>query len=263
MKEKGPTPVDVSSVHDPLADRSPKVQNHPFPERSIEVLCTDRTAGSALGLSSAHRGEARVQPRAYVRLKDESTPNALKRHSISFLKIEITCNCGRQSDGQAVSIAGNFCFDHVYPEVYTEAKPRSILALLSRQQRAFALYAPGIPRERAVRSHNAMAWYRHRERISCARMPDSAYGVWRSDAARDIRIRRSLSGGNAAQRLPHPLLERGDPHVERQVDAHRRIFDHADDSRDESLELCIAADQLRAWKAILQFARKYVRDRRP
>ena len=73
---------------------------------------------------------------------------------------------------------------------------------------------------------------------------DRAHGRGRSDALRELRVRRRAADGDLGERVPDPLLEQRTAQVERQSEAEAGRLDEPDDAGDDALELRVAPDQL-------------------
>ena len=95
---------------------------------------------------------------------------------------------------------------------------------LALEQRALALDTPAVARERAVVADDAMARNGDRERVRRAGLRHGAHRLGAPMRAAISRVARRRAGRDLAQRLPHPLLESGAAHVERQVQAQRRAL---------------------------------------
>ena len=122
------------------------------------------------------------------------------------------------------------------------------------EQKAPALDAPRISRERTVIADHAMAGNGDGEIVRRARAGDRAHRLRRPDAPRDFGVGHGLADGNLLQRLPHPLLEGGAADVERKIQADPRRLDEADDPRDQSLIVAVGANETRLREAILEIA---------
>src|SRR5687768_18305549 len=92
----------------------------------------------------------------------------------------------------------------------------------------------------------------HRERVGATRLRHRADRCWRAETPRDVGVAPRRSRRDLAQGLPDALLEGRPAHIERQVDRRRRCLNQPNDLRDQFLETCIATDELRVRKAILQ-----------
>ena len=76
----------------------------------------------------------------------------------------------------------------------------------------------------------------------------------RADAFGDLRIGGGGASRNLAQRFPHAALEGGAAHIQRQVQAQRRVFDEAHHLGHPAFELGVGADQAGLAEAFLQAA---------
>src|SRR4051794_126200 len=103
-----------------------------------------------------------------------------------------------------------------------------------------------------------MARNGHGQSIGRTRTGHGAHGLWRSDSARKLGIADGAPHRDPAERPPAALLKGSSSQIERQVEPQAGRLDHADDTGHDPLERGVAADQMRARKAILQIARKPV-----
>src|SRR5690606_21220221 len=113
--------------------------------------------------------------------------------------------------------------------------------------------------EAAVAAHRAVAGDGDGELVGGAGAGDRAYRARLADAPRDLRVGRLAAGRDLAQRAPHPFLEGGAAHVQRQVEADARRFDEADHGGDHALVVRVAAHQFGLGEAVLQVARERIR----
>src|SRR3712207_3071038 len=97
------------------------------------------------------------------------------------------------------------------------------------------------------------------DRVRRARLRHRAHGVRSADAPRELGITQRFACRDLSERLPHTLLKRRATDVERQIEPYTRRFHQRHDLCHELLEFSIAADQLRAWKAVLQITSQRVR----
>src|SRR5205823_6995100 len=126
------------------------------------------------------------------------------------------------------------------------------------EEPTLALHAPAIARQAAVMTDDPMTGNRDRDRVRRARARHRADGLRRADTLRQLRIGRGAPGGDLAQCLPDALLECRAAHVQRQVEAQPGRLDEADDLRDESLELPVAADHARVGESTLKVTRERI-----
>src|SRR5579859_4492889 len=101
---------------------------------------------------------------------------------------------------------------------------------LAIKQRTLALDAPGVAGERAVVSHDPMAWDRDCEVVCGASAGDGPDSLGHSDPARHFSVRHRLTNRDVLKGPPYPLLERRTPDIERKVETEARRFDEADDT---------------------------------
>src|SRR5439155_997610 len=135
------------------------------------------------------------------------------------------------------------------------ASPRAF----ALEQCTLARNTPAIAGETAIAAHDAMARYRHRQRIRGARLGYRAHGPGPADAAGELGIAHARSGPDLAQRDPHLLLEQAAAKIERQFESVSRRLDPGDHARDPLLELPVRADQLRFREAPLQILHQRIR----
>ncbi len=94
----------------------------------------------------------------------------------------------------------------------------------------------------------------HGDRVGRAGSGHRACRAGRTDPFGDLGIGCRGAGRDVAQGLPDPLLKRGAPDIERQVESPRRRFDQSDDPGNQGFEPFVPADQMRAGKVILKLA---------
>src|SRR5581483_4133523 len=129
---------------------------------------------------------------------------------------------------------------------------------LTGKQRPFALYPPPVSGKRAVTPNHAMARDGDSNVIGSTSPRHRPCALWRTDPLCDLGITRRRASRDVAQRLPYPLLKNRAAEIKRQVEPELRSFHEADDLRDASFKVGIAADQLRLGKTVLEIAQKEV-----
>ena len=122
------------------------------------------------------------------------------------------------------------------------------------QERPFAGDAPAVAGEGAVGADDAVAGDGDGDLVGGAGPGDGADGCGLADALGDFGIGGGLAEGDFGEGFPYFLLESGALNIEREKDTLAWIFDEADDFGDELLEGLVAADEVRAGKAVLKFA---------
>ena len=127
------------------------------------------------------------------------------------------------------------------------------------EQRALALDAPGIARERPIFPNDAVAGNGDGEIVRRACAGDRPHGFRRADASCDLVIGNGFAEGNVLQGLPYTLLEGSAANVERKIQPDPRRLNEADNSRDERLIVAIGANEMRFRKAVLEIADEFVR----
>ena len=108
-------------------------------------------------------------------------------------------------------------------------------------------------------ANDTVARNRDGQRVGSAGLRHGSHGRRCADTLGDFGVAHALALRNAAQRLPHALLESRAADVQRQIEADTGRLDETDDHRHPLLELGITADELRVGKPVLQLAGQCLR----
>src|SRR6266851_5539269 len=131
--------------------------------------------------------------------------------------------------------------------------PHSIFLRL--QQPPLPLHAPTISRQRAIFPHHTMTRHHYRHRIRPDRRTDRSRSLRHTQLQRQLRITPRLSPRNRLQRLPHPLLKRRSPYIQRKRRSQRMLSQLTSHKRNrfrEPTRISLSRDQLSLGKLLPQ-----------
>src|SRR3954470_22432958 len=104
-----------------------------------------------------------------------------------------------------------------------------------------------------------MAWNGDRDGVCGNSAGDSAHRFWLTDTGGDFGVSGGRARWNVAERLPNTLLEGGAANIEGKITGLARLFYETDHPRDQTLEIPIAADQIRLAETALEVLHEFIR----